>query len=272
MLERPEAVRRVHEEHLAAGADVVITDTYQAALPTLAAAGLDPAAASGLVRRAVRAAREARDAVRPGALVAGSVGPYGAHLADGSEYTGAYALDQAGYRDFHRGRIALLLEAGVDLLAVETLPRADEARAVAALLAEEFPRARAWFSATLAAPGTAGSDDPTEGDPAKDVPADNAARVPDDTVRLPDGTPLREFAAELGAARAAAAVGVNCVAPDRVAGALRALREGTSAPLVVYPNSGESYDAGTKAWSGWPAAGSPDGAPISLAGWAREWA
>ncbi|WP_202864947.1 homocysteine S-methyltransferase [Rothia halotolerans] len=249
--EGSEAVRRVHEEHLAAGADVVITDTYQAALPTLAAAGLDRAEAGEMVRRAVAAARQARDAVRPGAFVAGSVGPYGAHLADGSEYTGAYRMDESGYRDFHRGRIALLLEAGVDLLAIETLPRADEARAVAVLLAEEFPGTPAWFSFTPAAASPAH---------ASSAPAPPA---------LPDGTPLQEIARELGKAPGVVAVGVNCLAPARVGEAIRALRRGTSAPIVVYPNSGESYDPLAKAWSGRDDSGE-EGA-TSLAELAPRW-
>jgi homocysteine S-methyltransferase len=247
--EGPGAVRRVHEEHLAAGADVVITDTYQAALPTLAAAGLDRAEAGEMVRRAVTAARLARDAVRPGAFVAGSVGPYGAHLADGGEYTGAYQLDEAGYRDFHRGRIALLLEAGVDLLAVETLPRADEARAVAALLAEEFPGAPAWFSFTTAAaparPAEPGGEGPSPSRGSPDQPSPAPAPP-----ALPDGTPLQEIARELGEAPGVVAVGVNCLAPARAGEAVRALRRGADAPIVVYPNSGESYDPLSKAWSG----------------------
>ena len=268
LLEEPEAVRRVHEEHLAAGADVVITDTYQAALPTLAAAGLDSAGAEEMVRRAVAAARLARDAVRPGAFVAGSVGPYGAHLADGGEYTGAYRLDEAGYRDFHRGRIALLLEAGVDLLAVEPLPRAEEARAVAALLAEEFPGTPAWFSFTTAAapsepeePSGKGPS-PSRGSPDQPSPAPAPPA-------LPDGTPLREIARELGEAPDVVAVGVNCLPPDRVGEAVRALRRGTDAPIVAYPNSGESYDPLTKAWSG--RARSGDEGATSLAELAPGW-
>ena len=115
-------------------------------------------------------------------LVASSVGPYGAYLSDGSEYRGDYALPQAAMQEFHRPRIAALVEAGVDLLACETLPSAAEIVAMLALL-QEFPQSTAWFSFTLRYP-----------------------------LHLSDGTPLREVVALLDGNLQVVALGVNCIA------------------------------------------------------------
>lgn len=224
LLERPELIGQVHLDYFRAGAQCAITASYQATPPGLAARGLDPAQARQLIARSAQLALDARREHRqahPGAgplLVAGSVGPYGAYLADGSEYRGDYALPQARMMDFHRPRIAALVEAGVDLLACETLPSAPEIRALQALLGE-FPDASAWFSFTLR-----------------------------DAAHLSDGTPLREVVASLDGDRQVLAVGVNCVAPPLATAALQHLSTLTALPLVVYPNSGERFDAQGKAW------------------------
>jgi homocysteine S-methyltransferase len=150
-------------------------------------------------------------------LVAGSVGPYGAYLADGSEYRGDYVLSRSEFLEFHRPRIAALVEAGVDLLACETLPSLAEAEALVALM-EEFD-VEGWLSFTLRDGG-----------------------------HISDGTPLAQVAKLSRAQPLVVAVGVNCVPLELVSPALSALGNATEAPLVAYPNSGESYDAVTKTW------------------------
>jgi homocysteine S-methyltransferase len=156
LLEQPSLIRAVHDDYFAAGADVAITATYQATFEGLKARGLDAAAAASLMRSAVQIAIDSRDAhwstrssdvtaVKP--LVAASVGPYGAFLADGSEYVGNYALDEDALVEWHRPRFAVLTDSGADLLACETIPCGVEARALLRLL-DEHRDARAWITFT----------------------------------------------------------------------------------------------------------------------------
>ena len=154
LLEQPALIRAVHDDYFAAGADVAITSTYQATFEGLARRGLDAAQAAALMRTSVQLAIESRDAFwaveanragRARPLVAASVGPYGAFLADGSEYRGDYALDEEALSAWHRPRFELLADCGADLLACETIPCAAEARALRRLL-HAAPAARAWFS------------------------------------------------------------------------------------------------------------------------------
>lgn len=226
LLDRPDAVEQVHREFFAAGAQVATTASYQASALSLERAGYDPTMADRVVARSVEVARAARDASLPSGSVAGSVGAYGASLADGSEYTGSYHLPAERARavlvDFHRPRAEALLTAGADELAFETLPTAVEVEAVADLVADLG--CRAWVSLTPA-------------------PGGRATR---------DGTPLAEAAAPL-AGLPLIAVGVNCCAPTDVRPALTELSTALpTMPLIAYPNSGEVWDAPTQAWRGPP--------------------
>ncbi|HGH3373391.1 TPA: homocysteine S-methyltransferase [Kluyvera cryocrescens] len=224
LMENPQLIYDVHLDYFRAGAQVAITASYQATPEGFAARGLDEAQSRALIARSVELARQARDAYRAenpaakGLLIAGSVGPYGAYLADGSEYRGDYQRSAQVFQDFHRPRIEALLDAGADLLACETLPSFDEIRALAQLLVE-YPVAQAWFSFTLR-----------------------------DSQHLSDGTPLRDVLAFLADYPQILAVGINCIALENTVDALNYLHSQTSLPLVVYPNSGEHYDAVTKTW------------------------
>ncbi|BAN98078.1 homocysteine S-methyltransferase [Plautia stali symbiont] len=201
---------------------------YQVHYDYFAARGLDSGQASALIRQSVALAQRARDDYRAASgseaplLVAGSVGPYGAYLANGAEYRGDYALPAVEMKDFHRPRVAALLEAGVDLLTCETLPSFGEIQALISLLAE-FPHSSAWFSFTLR-----------------------------DAQHLSDGTPLSKVAEVINAAQQVVAVGLNCVALESVTPALQTLQALTDKPLLVYPNSGEQYDAVSKSWHSAP--------------------
>ncbi len=228
LLEQPHLIKQVHRDYFDAGASVAITASYQATPQGFARRGLGSEESLELVALSVRLADEARrEALADGSasgtlLVAGSVGPYGAYLADGSEYRGDYTLSAAEFQDFHRPRIAALVDAGADFLACETLPSYAEAEALLALVAE-FD-VESWFTFTLR-----------------------------DSGHISDGTPLVQVAGLLRAEPRVAAVGVNCVPLELVTRALSTLQNATDSPLVAYPNSGETYDAVTKTWG--PSAG-----------------
>jgi len=229
LIEAPHLIKRVHAAYFAAGADCATTATYQATFQGFARRGLDEAAAADLMRLAVRLAVEARDefwadpahrAGRPKPLVAASIGPYGAFLADGSEYRGDYGLSEDELIRFHRPRLAVLADSEADLLACETIPCLAEARALARLLGE-FPGRSAWISFS--------------------------AR---DGARTCHGEPLADCAAQLDGYAQVAAIGVNCTAPRYIAELAGAIRSATAKPIVVYPNSGETYRPEDNGWTG----------------------
>ncbi|UQX03516.1 homocysteine S-methyltransferase [Streptomyces sp. RerS4] len=204
LAERPDQVEAAHTAYVEAGAEVLITASYQV--------GHDPALAARSVRVADRAARAAGHAV----WVAASVGPYGAVLADGSEYRGRYGLTGPRLEAFHRPRVEALLAAGPDVLALETLPDTDEADALLRVLAGTG--ARAWLSYTVAGERTRA------------------------------GQPLAEAFALAAAAPEVIAVGVNCCDPRDVLPALEAAASVTTKPLLAYPNDGSVWDANTTTW------------------------
>ena len=224
----PAAVVAAHAAYAAAGAQVATTASYQASGRGFAAAGLDAAGTEALLRRSVELAREGA----PESWVAGSVGPYGAMLADGSEYTGGY-VDDVGVRElraFHRPRMAVLAEAGADVLACETVPAAAEAEALLAEAADlGVP---VWLSLTT----VLGADG---------------------VVRTRRGEPAAEVFAMAVGVPEVVAVGVNCTDPAGVPAAVAAAAS-AGVPVVVYPNSGERWDAAARRWTGPP--GLPDDA------------
>lgn len=224
LIENPQLIRDVHLDYFRAGAEITITASYQATPAGFAARGLDSQQSCALIEKSVALAIEARTQYQqenPAAgelLIAGSVGPYGAYLADGSEYRGDYIRSQEEFVTFHRPRIASLLKAGADLLACETLPSFPEICALITVLAEH-PEATAWLALTLK-----------------------------DSQHLSDGTPLSEVVAVIAQSPQVVAVGINCIALEKTTAALTYLHTLTTLPLVVYPNSGEQYDARSKTW------------------------
>ena len=242
----PAAIRDVHAAYFAAGADIAITASYQATVEGFMRLGLDAADAEALIKRSVTLAKDARDAHwatkagddAPFPLVAASVGPYGAYLADGSEYRGDYGVDKAALADFHRPRLATLLAAEPDLLAIETLPSLDEALTLAELVAEH-PGARAWITFS--------------------------AR---DGHHISDGTPIAECARALRDRPGICAIGINCTALEHIESLIGEIRAQCTLPIIVYPNSGEHYDAVTKRWQ---AGCTHHDAPVDLAAGASRW-
>ncbi|WP_309081520.1 homocysteine S-methyltransferase [Zhihengliuella sp.] len=246
LLEQPHLIERVHREYFEAGARIAITASYQATPQGFAQRGIDQATALELVASSVHLADAARTAYAQAhagsaeLVVAGSVGPYGAYLADGSEYRGDYRLGRAAFEDFHRPRVEALVAAGADCLACETLPSAAEAEALLELVAEYD--VEAWFSFTLRDGG-----------------------------HLSDGTSLDEVAARCAVEPRVAAIGVNCVPLELVTPALTTLGAASDLPLIAYPNSGEAYDPTTKTWSPAPATTSAGAELSGPADGVAEW-
>jgi homocysteine S-methyltransferase len=219
----PGAIVRAHAAYFAAGAQVAITSSYQATFEGFARRGIDRTQAAALLRRSVELADRARtEAVERGAQgplwVAASVGPYGAMLADGSEYRGGYGLSVAELTRFHRPRMEVLAEAGADVLALETVPDAVEAEAL--LRALDGLGIPAWLSFSIS------------GD------------------RTRAGQPLAEAFALAAGLDQVLAVGVNCCDPQDAGPAVALAAATTGKPVVVYPNTGEQWNAGTRSWEG----------------------
>jgi homocysteine S-methyltransferase len=233
--EDPDAIRAVHRAFLDAGADCIITASYQASFPGFAQVGVEEAEAVALLRRSSELARAARDdflaargelaPARARPLIAASVGPYGAYLADGSEYDGRYGVGRERLDAFHRGRLELLASTGVDLLACETIPSRLESEVLLGILGDQPDDVRAWMSFSCA-----------------------------DGSRLHDGTPIEDVVGLCEGRKRIAAVGVNCTAPEHVAELTGRVRAVTDRPVIVYANSGEAYDAATGSWAGGAAA------------------
>jgi homocysteine S-methyltransferase len=218
LVDAPQEITAVHASFFRAGAQIATTAGYQASFDTFAARGIGADETIRLLRRSVALACDARAEVGvAGALVAASVGPYGAALADGSEYRGRYGLRVAQLEDWHRPRLEVLADAGADVLALETIPDADEAEALVNVVRSlSVP---AWLSYTI------------------------------DGLHTRAGQPLADAFAVAAGVPEIVAVGVNCCAPADVLAAIGPAAE-TGKPVIVYPNSGEHWDAASRAWVG----------------------
>jgi homocysteine S-methyltransferase len=243
LIQQPNLIREVHRDYFEAGADVAITASYQASFEGFARHGIDAQRAAQFMLDSVALAAAARDdfwampANRSGRLrplIAASIGPYGAVLADGSEYRGHYALSDSALMDFHRPRLEVLAHSGADLLACETIPSLREALILARLL-EQYPAASAWMSFAC-----------------------------QDGEHTCEGQSIGECVSSLNDYPQIISVGVNCTRPAYIASLLRSMRDRTDRPLLVYPNLGEHYDACARQWTG-----SAD--PGEFAAQARDW-
>lgn len=216
----PDTLAEVHADFITAGAQIVTTASYQATPLGFERASIPAEEGRRLIEASVEIAAEAARADGAAAgpvLVAGSVGPYGAALGDGAEYTGDYRLSDEDFAAFHRPRIEALVSAGADLLAIETQPCLPEIKVLAGL-AEEFG-VPAWLSVTLS-----------------------------DARHLADGSSLAKVADAVAGSPVIRVIGVNCVRPSLVEGALRTFTQHSALPLLAYPNSGERYDATAMEW------------------------
>ncbi|KAL2556791.1 Homocysteine S-methyltransferase 2 [Forsythia ovata] len=240
LLTSPHLIRSVHLDYLEAGADIIITASYQATIQGFKAKGFSQEESENLLRKSVAIACEARDVYysrciesssdhiadgrilkhRP-IIVAASVGSYGAYLADGSEYSGDYgdAMDLEFLKNFHRRRVKVLADSGPDLVAFETVPNKLEAEAFAQLLEEEDINIPAWMSFNSK-----------------------------DGVDVVSGDSLPECVAIAQLCKKIVAVGINCTPPRFIRDLILSVKTVTTKPILIYPNSGESYDADRKEW------------------------
>jgi homocysteine S-methyltransferase len=231
LMEDPELIRQVHLDYLSAGADCIATTSYQATVEGFLKKGLSRDRALDLLTLSSQLALEARDTywANPGnrvgrqkPLVAASIGPYGAYLADGSEYTGDYSISQEALREFHQERWTLLARSGVDLMACETIPSLDETEVLLGLL-RDTPGMWGWVSFSCR-----------------------------DGEHLADGSRLENAVSLCHEGEGLAAVGINCTAPELLPLHIQEARKATDKPILVYPNSGEVYDAEKKHWTAEP--------------------
>ena len=231
LMEQPAAIQQLHYDYFKAGADCAITASYQATIAGFMKQGLNESEAIALIQKSVKLAFAARDEfwaeesnrvgrIKP--FVAASVGPYGAFLANGEEYIGNYGLTEKELMDFHRPRMKALIEAGADTLACETIPCLIEAQAIAKLL-KEFPDITAWISFS--------------------------AR---DEQHISEGQAFADCVKTLEEYSQIVAIGINCTSPKYIPALIHEAKKVTNKPILVYPNSGEHYNATKSDWDGHP--------------------
>jgi homocysteine S-methyltransferase len=216
LVEDPDAIAEVHVAYFDSGADVAISASYQATFEGFAGRGIDRTDAATLMRRSVELAREVAGVER---LVAGSIGPYGAMLGNGAEYTGDYDKDEDELVEFHVPRLEALAEAGPDVFAVETIPSFVEASALVRAL-EKVPEIPAWVSFSCR-----------------------------DGVHICDGTSIGSAVEVVITAPGVVAVGVNCTSPLHVERLVETISATTTKPVVCYPNRGSFWDPMRKTWT-----------------------
>lgn len=254
LIENPDIIKKVHISYLAAGADIIESSGYQATVAGFKAHGygteealdlvklsvrlavqarnefIEAKASGALILRGIRLGEETAGGVRyysegalPKPLVAASVGPYGAFLADGSEYRGDYGVQTEYLEVFHIPRLALFCEENPDVLACETVPSYDEAIAIARALSDPFTTRGipAWISFSCK-----------------------------DGHHISSGETIIKCACMIDKVRPVTGIGINCTAPEYVESLIKDLRSVTDKPIAVYPNLGETYDGVTKTWSG----------------------
>lgn len=223
LIDQLEKVYQAHWDYFEAGADLVITDTYQANVQAYEKAGYSSQEGKKFIADGVKIAKKARDDFERKTgkhnYVAGTIGAYGAYLADGSEYRGDYRLSKDEYLEFHLPRLETVIAEEPDLLAIETQPKLDEPLALLDWLSKNHPELPVYVSFTLL-----------------------------DSEHISDGTPISEVAKAISKFSQVIGIGINCVKPDLVTDALKNFAENTEIPLVVYPNLGAVYDPKIKQW------------------------
>lgn len=218
LLSNPEAVTAAHRGFVDAGVDIIITGSYQLSFEGGRRAGWSDEDVERALRNSTTAARLA---AAEDTLVAASVGPYGAHLNDGSEFRGNYGVSASVLRDYHDRRLDVLLSTDPDLLAVETIPDLDEAVIIMMLIEQKQPDIDFWVSFTVT-----------------------------DAGRISGGATFAEACAAVAEHEAATAVGINCSPLDVITPTLSSVD--TDLPLVVYPNASQQWDSGSMEWVGEP--------------------
>jgi homocysteine S-methyltransferase len=234
----PEKIVAVHRAYIEAGADIIETASYQVSRRIYTEFGLAPERADAALLRSVALAREAAaEFPERRIVVAASLGPFGAALHNGAEYHGNYEIGFHGLVEFHRHRIRTVAKAGTgapDLLAFETLPSLAEAHAIGEAL-KQWPNLAAWFTFTCR-----------------------------DQQHVAHGELLSQCATAVAAFPQTVAIGVNCTHPALIPALIAELRAASEKPIIVYPNSGEGWDAQNRCWTG-------TSDPVAYGAKATEW-
>lgn len=222
----PEAIIQAHYNYLKSGAQCITTSSYQASVKGFLSMGLEKEEAETLITKSVRLAEIAIERamesgfIKTRPLIAASIGPYGAYLADGSEYNGNYGVSDKTLDEFHLDRVKLLDATNVDFFACETIPSIQEAKVLAKILNQS--NKQAWISFSCK-----------------------------DESHLNDGSPIEQAASIFADHPTVFAIGVNCTAPKHISEIIKRLKKCSGdKKIVVYPNSGEAYNAETKSWIG----------------------
>ena len=222
ILAKPSEITKAHLDFISAGSEIIITSSYQISYLGCGKRGWSQAQTDDALRASTHLAKDAVTASGKVVKVAASIGPYGAALADGSEYKGNYGITKSFLKDFHARRLEVLISTSPDLLALETMPDTFEVEVLLELLSDcPIPY---WVSYSCKAGNQT-----------------NAGQ---------------SFTEAVSLAKNAMAVGINCTAPELITDLLLSA-EGIK-PFVVYPNSGRSWNAKTKEWEGSSEAGFDD--------------
>ena len=218
----PAQITKAHLDFINAGAQIIITSSYQLSYPGCSARGWSEQETDQALITSTKLAKDAATQSGKSVQVAASVGPYGASRADGSEYKGNYGVSKQVLNDFHARRLEVLISTSPDYLALETMPDTFEVEILLELLKDcPIPF---WISYSC-----------TQGNQT------NAGQ---------------SFQAAVDLAEGAMAVGINCTKPELITDLLRSAS--SPKPFIVYPNSGRVWDAKNKVWTGSSSAGFTD--------------
>lgn len=216
----PAEIEGAHRDYIEAGAEIIITSAYQVSFMGCTERGWSEEETVDALKLSTQLAQQsiAKSKTNHEVWVAASVGPYGAALADGSEYHGKYGISKSKLRDFHGKRLDILIDSKPDLLALETMPDLDEVEVLLDLINESGSVLPFWVSYSC-----------------QENLQTNAGQKFSDAVALVSSHPN------------AVAVGVNCTAPHLITDLLRSTK--ATIAFVVYPNAGKTWDAVNKKWS-----------------------
>ena len=209
----PDQIREAHAAFVRSGAEIIITSTYQVSFPGCIAKGWTHEEVVDALKNSIQLARDAK-----APKVAASIGPYGAYLADGSEYRGNYDATEAQLREFHKERLEILIACKPDFLAIETIPEIREARVLLELLKDLNNTIPVWIAFSCR-----------------------------DDLRLSSGEYFK-VAARVSKELGAEYIGINCTSPELVTSLLESAKE--YGPFVVYPNAGRTWNEKLKRLEG----------------------